>query len=198
MRSKLFDSVLVELGPQAVDAGATIQDVMERTENVCATHGWDIHLVEKRLFGLEDFAIPCVEEARAVLDIWLGRGDANQEETSASQDDHRDVTNADSVSESETDDDSYAVDHLEKDSHEVSVHSEAGEEQRIDRFAFQVDSSTNAKEGRDKEDGSLCSSEEEVSSATEDGSSIHEYSEVTTTESSEVTDDTEHNERTLP
>lgn len=180
VRSKLFDTILVERGPQTVDAKATIQDVIERTENMCATHGWDVHLVEKPLFGMEDDAIPCVEEARAVSDIWLGRGyagiEANQEELSSSEDDYQDVMNEDIVSDHEADSGSYAAGHLEKQTFEELDHLESKEQH--------VDLSTNDKE-RGKHDGSLCFAVEEISSSTMGGSSVNEYSEVTATESSE-------------
>ena len=68
VRSKMFDGLVVEHGPQAVAAGKTLQDIMEMAEAACEAQGWDVHLVEKPLYGLQDYPIPCLEEARAVVE----------------------------------------------------------------------------------------------------------------------------------
>ena len=65
VRSKIFDSVLVEPRPDATVK--SISEVMTACTDAWRTHGWTVTMVEKPLFGLQDKPIKTVIEARQAL-----------------------------------------------------------------------------------------------------------------------------------
>jgi hypothetical protein len=65
VRSKVFDGLIVEPGP---NAHLTITEVNRMVESMCRGSGWDIiSLVEKPLHGLQDVLPITIKEARKVI-----------------------------------------------------------------------------------------------------------------------------------
>jgi hypothetical protein len=63
-RSKAFDSVIVEKGP---DAKSSLRDCLTMCQTSCMMQGWDIILIERELHGKQDLKLKTVEEARVAL-----------------------------------------------------------------------------------------------------------------------------------
>lgn len=72
VRAKIFDGIIVEVREKEVDTGDLIKNCMELAEQTCKERGWDVHLVEKPLYGLQDYPIDCLEDARDVLQVIYG------------------------------------------------------------------------------------------------------------------------------
>jgi len=63
-RSKAFDSVIVERGP---DAKSSLRDCLNMCQTSCMMQGWDIKLIERELNGKQDKKMKTIEEARMAL-----------------------------------------------------------------------------------------------------------------------------------
>jgi hypothetical protein len=96
VRTKLMDSLLVEPGPKVEDDAAdSLNQVMRRAEQSCLDAAWDIRLVEKSLYGLQDQPLSSFSQARAFVRAFqrkavVGNGDTEGKKYQDDDDDDDD------------------------------------------------------------------------------------------------------------
>ena len=87
VRTKLFDSLLVECGPNASKEHSTLATTMRIAERQCKVMNWDINLVEKQIHGCEDQPLHSFSEGRSYMRKFLRRSSQgsqyNEDESSS-------------------------------------------------------------------------------------------------------------------
>ena len=73
VRAKVFDGLIIE--PPRNNTDRHIQTALTAAEAACHAQGWDIHLLEKPLHGLQDDVLPCLSAARAARAAITETGD---------------------------------------------------------------------------------------------------------------------------
>ena len=80
VRTKYFDSMLVERGPNVAKDCTVLTDMMQNAERKCDSMKWDIKLVEKQMYGCEDEPVHAFSEARSLMRKFLRRQDNDDED----------------------------------------------------------------------------------------------------------------------
>ena len=67
VRAKVFDSLLVESSQMVEASSVDLSKMMEIAQRSCLSMGWDIVLVEKPLYGLQNNTLATIENARTIV-----------------------------------------------------------------------------------------------------------------------------------
>jgi hypothetical protein len=94
VRTKLFDSLLVEPGPTLEEEASSLNQVMRLAEKSCLDEAWDVRLVEKPLYQCQDKPPLSFEKARAFIRAFQ-RSAMSSGDTETYQDDEDDADDDD-------------------------------------------------------------------------------------------------------